>query len=122
VPEKSSAPDDGRLGVVLLAEDDPDAAAYTGMVLRRLAGARVLDVASADAALTVLAVEDVDVVVTDIDLLPGADGLELTARGSARPSRSTCARATPSRCSRSPAVRRAARRTPARASRPRRPR
>jgi len=76
VPEKLSAPDDGRQGVVLLVEDDPDVAAYTGMVLRRLAGARVLDVAGADAA---LAAEDVDVVVTDIDLLPGAHGLGLTA-------------------------------------------
>jgi DNA-binding NtrC family response regulator len=79
VPEKLSTPDDGRQGVVLLVEDDPDVAAYTGMVLRRLAGARVLDVAGADAAPAVLAAEDVDVVVTDIDLLPGADGLELTA-------------------------------------------
>jgi len=79
VPEKLSAPDDGRQGVVLLVEDDPDVAAYTGMVLRRLAGARVLDVAGADAALAVLAAEDVDVVVTDIDLLPGAHGLGLTA-------------------------------------------
>ena len=79
MPEKSSTPDDGRQAVVLLVEDDPDVAAYTGMVLRRLAGARVLDVAGADAALAVLAAEDVDVVVTDIDLLPGAHGLELTA-------------------------------------------
>ena len=79
MPEKLSTPDDGRQGVVLLVEDDPDVAAYTGMVLRRLAGARVLDVAGADAALAVLAAEDVDVVVTDIDLLPGAHGLELTA-------------------------------------------
>jgi len=79
VPEKLSTPDDGRQAVVLLVEDDPDVAAYTGMVLRRLAGARVLDVAGADAALAVLAAEDVDVVVTDIDLLPGAHGLELTA-------------------------------------------
>ena len=76
MPEKLSTPDDGRQAVVLLVEDDPDVAAYTGMVLRRLAGARVLDVAGADAA---LAAEDVDVVVTDIDLLPGAHGLELTA-------------------------------------------
>jgi len=30
---------------VLLVEDDPDVAAYTGLVLRRLAGARVLDAA-----------------------------------------------------------------------------
>ena len=74
MPEKLSTPDDGRQAVVLLVEDDPDVAAYTGMVLRRLAGARVLDV-----ALAVLAAEDVDVVVTDIDLLPGAHGLELTA-------------------------------------------
>jgi CheY-like chemotaxis protein len=79
VPEKLSTPDDGRQAVVLLVEDDPDVPAYTGMVLRRLAGARVLDVAGADAALAVLAAEDVDVVVTDIDLLPGAHGLELTA-------------------------------------------
>ena len=76
MPEKLSTPDDGRQAVVLLVEDDPDVAAYTGMVLRRLAGARVLDVAGADAA---LAAEDVDVVVTDIDLLPGAHGLGLTA-------------------------------------------
>lgn len=76
MPEKLSTPDDGRQAVVLLVEDDPDVAAYTGMVLRRLAGARVLDVAGADAA---LAAEDVDVVVTDIDLLPGAHGLEFTA-------------------------------------------
>lgn len=74
MPEKLSTPDDGRQAVVLLVEDDPDVPAYTGMVLRRLAGARVLDV-----ALAVLAAEDVDVVVTDIDLLPGAHGLELTA-------------------------------------------
>jgi DNA-binding NtrC family response regulator len=79
VPEKLSVPDDGRQGVVLLVEDDPDVAAYTGLVLRRLAGARVLDAPSTDAALAVLAAEDVDVVVTDIDLVPGADGLELTA-------------------------------------------
>jgi len=64
---------------VLLVEDDPDVAAYTGLVLRRLAGARVLDAPGTDAALAVLTAEDVDVVVTDIDLLPGADGLELTA-------------------------------------------
>jgi DNA-binding NtrC family response regulator len=38
----------------------------------------VIDAASADAALAALAAEDVDVVVTDIDLLPGANGLELT--------------------------------------------
>jgi len=79
VPEKLSVPDDGRQGVVLLVEDDPDVAAYAGLVLRRLAGARVLDAPSTDAALAVLAAEDVDVVVTDIDLVPGADGLELTA-------------------------------------------
>jgi CheY-like chemotaxis protein len=78
VPEKIAAPDDGRQGVVLLVEDDPDVAAYTGLVLRRLAGARVIDAASADAALAALAAEDVDVVITDIDLLPGANGLELT--------------------------------------------
>ena len=64
---------------MLLVEDDPDVAAYTGLVLRRLAGARVIEVVDADAALTVLAVEDVDVVVTDIDLAGGPDGLELTA-------------------------------------------
>lgn len=64
---------------MLLVEDDVDVAAYTGLVLRRLAGARVIDAASAEAAMAALAVEDVDVVVTDIDLLPGADGLELTA-------------------------------------------
>ena len=79
MPEKLSTPDDGRQGVVLLVEDDPDVAAYTGLVLRRRAGARVLDAPSTDAALAVLAAEDVGVVVTDIDLLPGADGLELTA-------------------------------------------
>ena len=67
-----NGPDDGRQGVVLLVEDDPDVAAYTGLVLRQLAGARVLDAASADVALAVLAAEDVDVVVTDIDLLPGS--------------------------------------------------
>jgi DNA-binding NtrC family response regulator len=78
VPEKIAPPDDGRQGVVLLVEDDPDVAAYTGLVLRRLAGARVIDAASADAALAALAAEDVDVVITDIDLLPGANGLELT--------------------------------------------
>lgn len=70
--------------VVLLVEDDPDIAAYSGTVLRHLAGARVIDVASADAALAVLADEEVDLVVTDIELLArdggrqGADGLELT--------------------------------------------
>ena len=79
MPEKLSVPDDGRQGVVLLVEDDPDVAAYTGLVLRRLAGARVLDAPGTDAALAVLTAEDVDVVVTDIDLVPGADGLELTA-------------------------------------------
>ncbi len=79
VPEKIPASDDGRQGVVLLVEDDPDVAAYTGFVLRQLAGARVIDAASADGALAALAAEDVDAVVTDIDLLPGANGLELTA-------------------------------------------
>ena len=70
--------------VVLLVEDDPDVAAYTGTVLRHLAGARVLDAASADAALAALSAHDVDLVVTDIELLgragaaPGADGLALT--------------------------------------------
>lgn len=79
MPEKITAPDDGRPGVVLLVEDDLDVAAYTGLVLRRFAGARVIDVADADGAMAALAAEDVDVVVTDIDLLAGADGLELTA-------------------------------------------
>jgi LmbE family N-acetylglucosaminyl deacetylase len=66
--------------VVLLVEDDPDIAAYTGTVLRHLVGARVIDAPSADAALSALAAEpDLDLVVTDIELLPGADGLELTA-------------------------------------------
>jgi DNA-binding NtrC family response regulator len=39
----------------------------------------VLDAAGADSALAVLAAEDVDVAVTDIDPPTGADGLELTA-------------------------------------------
>jgi hypothetical protein len=39
--------------------------------VRRRVGAQVLDAPSTDAALTVLAAEDADVVVTDIDLLPG---------------------------------------------------
>lgn len=71
--------------LVLLVEDDPDIAAYTGTVLRHLVGARVIDVQNAAAAMAVLATEDVDLVVTDIELLardggrPGADGLELTS-------------------------------------------
>jgi DNA-binding NtrC family response regulator len=70
---------ESRQALVLLVEDDPDIAAYTGMVLRHLVGARVLDAPSAAAALNSLAVEpDVDLVITDIDLGPGADGLELT--------------------------------------------
>jgi LmbE family N-acetylglucosaminyl deacetylase/AmiR/NasT family two-component response regulator len=70
---------------VLLVEDDPDVAAYTATVLRTLAGARVVDAASADGALTALDAHDLDLVVTDIELLgrdgaaPGADGLALTA-------------------------------------------
>ena len=39
----------------------------------------MLDAAGADSALAVLAAEDVDVAVTDIDPPTGADGLELTA-------------------------------------------
>ena len=72
--------------LVLLVEDDPDIAAYTGTVLRHLVGAEVIDAPSADAALGVLARNAVELVVTDIELLPrggagqGADGLELTAQ------------------------------------------
>lgn len=70
---------------VLLVEDDPDVAALTGTVLRHLGGATVTGAGSAEAALAVLDVEEVDLVVTDIELLPaagsarGRDGLELTA-------------------------------------------
>ena len=68
-----------RQALILLVEDDPDIAAYTGMVLRHLVGARVIDAPGAEAALNALAAEpDVDLVVTDIDLGPGVDGLELT--------------------------------------------
>jgi LmbE family N-acetylglucosaminyl deacetylase/CheY-like chemotaxis protein len=93
VPERlpsETASDPGRKPLVLLVEDDPDIAAYTGTVLRHLAGAEVVDAASASAALAVLAARDVELVVTDIELLPrpdqygdggarGPDGLELTA-------------------------------------------
>jgi DNA-binding NtrC family response regulator len=65
--------------VVLLVEDDPDIAAYTGTVLRHLVGAKVVDARSAEIALSRLADTDVDLMATDIELLPGADGLELTA-------------------------------------------
>ena len=82
------APDADGPAVVLLVEDDPDVAAYTGAVLRHLAGARVLDAPDAGSALAALDAGDggdVDLVVTDIELLPrpgaaaGPDGLELTA-------------------------------------------
>jgi LmbE family N-acetylglucosaminyl deacetylase len=69
----------GPRPVVLLVEDDPDAAAYTGTVLRHLVGAKVVDARSAEVALSRLADTDVDLMVTDTELLPGADGLELTA-------------------------------------------
>ncbi len=78
---------DGAQPVVLLVEDDPDVAAYTGTVLRHLAGAVVHAAASVDAAMAVVADVELDLVVTDIELLPvgggvdgGApgDGLELT--------------------------------------------
>jgi LmbE family N-acetylglucosaminyl deacetylase/CheY-like chemotaxis protein len=65
--------------VVLLVEDDPDVAAYTGTVLRHLVGAKVVDARSAEVALNRLTDTDVDLMVTDTELLPGADGLELTA-------------------------------------------
>lgn len=65
---------------MLLVEDDPDIAAYTGTVLRHVAEVDVIDVAAADAALRVVEEAELDLVVTDIELLPGADGLELTAR------------------------------------------
>lgn len=64
--------------VVLLVEDDPDIANYTRSVLRHVAGADVIDAASADAAMRVVETAELDLVVTDIELLPGADGLELT--------------------------------------------
>jgi two-component system, NtrC family, response regulator HydG len=66
--------------VVLLVEDDPDVAAYTGTVLRHLAGADVLAASSAEAALAIVGGTELDLVVTDIELLPGPDGLELTGR------------------------------------------
>lgn len=70
---------DGAVPRVLLVEDDPDVAAYTGTVLRHLAGADVRAARSAADALAVVAAGGLDLVVTDIELLPGADGLQLTA-------------------------------------------
>ena len=71
--------------VVLLVEDDPDVAAYTGTVLRHMVGADVRAASSVDAALAVVADTELDLVVTDIELLsvgggPAGDGLELTER------------------------------------------
>lgn len=69
-----------RRPVVLLVEDDPDVAAYTATVLRHLMGADVREAASAAAAMAVVEAGELDLVVTDIELLPGDDGLELTGR------------------------------------------
>lgn len=68
----------GRLGRVLLAEDEPSISNPLANALRR-AGFCVIVAADGKRALGLLAVDRFDLVVTDI-VMPGTDGLDLLAR------------------------------------------
>ncbi|TKR23823.1 response regulator [Cellulomonas hominis] len=61
---------------VVVLDDDPDVAAYTGTVLERRAGCEVVVLPDASDIAGTLARFDPDVVVTDIEM-PGTSGLEL---------------------------------------------
>jgi len=61
---------------VLVIEDDPDSALFTRTALERGAGMVVTVATTTTEALAVLAVEDFDLIVSDIEL-PGATGLSI---------------------------------------------
>ena len=68
----------GRGLRVLAADDDPRLVGLVALVLRR-AGHRVETVSSAEEALGRLAAAPADVVVSDLEMGPGMDGLQLAA-------------------------------------------
>lgn len=74
-PPGALRPGPGHLGEVLLADDDPAAAASLAAVLRR-AGFRVRVAGTGREALRQLCTRRVDLVITDI-VMPEMDGLDL---------------------------------------------
>lgn len=76
-------PTPGRPATVLVAEDEPLLAELAAEVLMD-EGFRVLVAADADRAELLIAVGDVDLLFTDIDLARGTNGLDLARRARGR--------------------------------------
>ena len=82
-PERSTAPHDESLPVVLVVDDSPIDRRLAGGILQQRGGMRVIYAQHGVAALTVLEQEPVALIVTDLQM-PEMDGLELVAERCSR--------------------------------------